>query len=235
VHIAILEDDVSLAEFISICLSSSGHSCKIFITGQDFIDNIPTTNYDLYIIDWELPDINGDIVLKWIRDNFGFHTPVLFSTRHDTETDVVKILQLGADDYIVKPLKPLVLMARINALLRRSALYAKKPKFISLNNIYIDMDARTVTLNKLPCNLTPKEFKLTSYLFQNLGTLISREELLHKIWNTSSNINTRTIDIHISRIRKKLKLDEAHGWDLHVVYQSGYRLESLTSNKTILQ
>ena len=234
-HIAILEDDVSLAEFISICLSSSGHSCKIFITGQDFIDNITSTNYDLYIIDWELPDINGDIILKWIRDNFGFQTPVLFSTRHDTETDIVKILQLGADDYIVKPLKPLELMARINALLRRSALYTKKPKFISFNDIYFDLDARTVTLNDSPCNLTPKEFKLASYLFQNLGTLISREELLNNIWNTNPNINTRTIDIHISRIRKKLKLDQAHGWDLHVVYQSGYRLESLNRNHTKLQ
>lgn len=229
-QIAILDDDRSLAEFVSICVSSSGHECKIFTTGKDFMQNAPRQNFDLHIIDWELPDINGDKVLEWLRKNYGFTTPVLFLTAHNSEEDLVKILQLGADDYVTKPVKPLELIARINALLRRSEYNTVKINVIDMQGIHFDLNAQTVSLNNELCNLTPKEYKLASYMFQKIGQLISRKELLENIWNTSSSLNTRTVDTHMSRIRKKLKLDKEHGWELQVVYQNGYRLESLTNH-----
>ena len=230
-HIAILDDDPSLAEFVSICLSSAGYSCNIFTNGTDFKSGIQLTSHDLYILDWELPDINGDIILQWLRENYGFQTPVLFLTSHDSEQDIARILQLGADDYVTKPVKPLELLARINALLRRSALSSSKHNFIHINGIYFDLTAHNVTIDQQPCSLTPKEYNLAIYLFKHLGNLITREELLEKVWKTSTDMNTRTVDIHISRLRKKLRLDEAHGWKLQVIYQYGYRLELLVSHK----
>jgi len=230
VHIAILDDDPSLAEFVSICLSSAGHTCKIFTNGTDFKEKVPQSGYDLYILDWELPDINGDIILSWLRDTYGFQTPVLFLTSHNSEQDIARILQLGADDYVTKPIKPLELIARISALLRRSSLSSNNRNFININNIYFDLDAHTVSLDQKPCTLTPKEYNLAVYLFQHLGHLITRDELLEKVWKTSTDMNTRTVDIHISRLRKKLLLDDAHGWNLQVIYQLGYRLELLTGN-----
>jgi len=230
VNIAILDDDPSLAEFVSICLSSSGHVCKIFTNGTDFKEKVSQSSFDLYILDWELPDINGDIILKWLRDTYGFQTPVLFLTSHDSEQDIAKILQLGADDYVAKPIKPLELIARISALLRRSSLSSSKHNFININGIYFDLDAHSVTLDQITCSLTPKEYDLAVYMFHHIGHLITRNELLEKVWNTSTNMNTRTVDIHISRLRKKLLLDEEHGWNLQVIYQHGYRLELVNNH-----
>ncbi|MDH5473232.1 MAG: response regulator transcription factor [Gammaproteobacteria bacterium] len=229
-NIAILDDDPSLAEFVSICLSSSGHVCKIFTNGTDFKEKVSQSSFDLYILDWELPDINGDIILKWLRDTYGFQTPVLFLTSHDSEQDIAKILQLGADDYVAKPIKPLELIARISALLRRSSLSSSKHNFININGIYFDLDAHSVTLDQITCSLTPKEYDLAVYMFHHIGHLITRNELLEKVWNTSTNMNTRTVDIHISRLRKKLLLDEEHGWNLQVIYQHGYRLELVNNH-----
>ena len=230
-NIAILDDDPSLAEFVSICLSSAGHTCSIFTNGTDFKNTIPQSNYDLYILDWELPDINGDIILQWLRDTYGFQTPVLFLTSHDSEQDIAKILQLGADDFVSKPIKPLELIARISALLRRSTLAAAKNNFININGVFFDLDAHNATMNNELCQLTPKEYSLAVYMFQHIGHLITRGELLEKVWSTSADMNTRTVDIHISRIRKKLLLDIPHGWNLQVIYQLGYRLELLNKKE----
>lgn len=226
-RIAILEDDAEQAQHISLWLSTAGHTSEIYGTASDFKKGILNTEYDLYIIDWELPDTNGDVVLDWLRNDLKSDILVLFCTAHDDEEDIVKILQLGADDYMVKPINPLELLARINALARRLPGFKNHPTSLTVNNLSLELDRRTAAVDNVPCNLTPKEFDLAVYLLQHLGSLVSREELLKSIWSIKANIDSRTVDTHISRLRKKLQLVENKGWDLNVVYQYGYRLDKV--------
>ena len=119
-RIALLEDDVSQAGIVELWLSEAGHSCQHFETGKSFIKGIINESFDLLILDWVLPDMNGDEVLSWVRDNINWHIPVLFVTMRDDETDIVAALEAGADDYMIKPVKQMEMLARINALGRRS-------------------------------------------------------------------------------------------------------------------
>lgn len=225
--IALLEDEQEQAEYVKLWLSSAGYNVDHYSTGSSFKEGIVVKDYDLCILDWELPDINGDIILDWIRNDLGSEVLIIFSTAHNTEADIVKILQLGADDYMVKPINPLEILARIQALTRRLSSTNKKPDNITINNVSLDLERRSVIVDNEICELTPKEFDLAVYLFKHLGNLVSREELLKTIWKINADIDTRTVDTHISRLRKKLKLVTSKGWNLNVVYQYGYRLDKI--------
>ena len=227
-HIAVLEDDPKQAELVALWLSSSGHTCDLFEMGREFLAAAGSGKYQLFVLDWELPDINGDEVLKQVREKWGYDIPVLFMTARDREEDIVKILQLGADDYMVKPISPMEMLARVQALGRRSNLQSGKQSSIIINNLVLDLEKRTATIDDEERALTPKEFDLIVYLTQHLGTLVTRDELLEHVWKKKGvGIDTRTVDTHVSRLRKKLQLETVDGWKLSVVYQYGYRLDGL--------
>ena len=227
--IALLEDNPSDARLIKLSIESSGHACTVFDTGQALIDKFQDRNYALLIIDWELPDITGDKVLRWARDNIGQDLPIIFITGRESTEDIVAMLDAGADDYMTKPVKLEEMLARITALVRRSRQHEKVNNTTCIEPYILDFNCHRITKAGVEIALTPKEFELARYLLQNIGDLQSRTRLLQEIWGYGPEIHTRTIDIHISRIRKKLDLTEEHGWKLTSIYHKGYRLERVAA------
>ncbi|OGT82407.1 MAG: hypothetical protein A3J35_02595 [Gammaproteobacteria bacterium RIFCSPLOWO2_02_FULL_52_10] len=225
--IALLEDNPSDARLLKQCIESSGHACTVFETGQSLINEFHKRVFELLIIDWELPDITGDKVLRWARDSIGHDLPIIFITGHDSTEDIVAMLDAGADDYMTKPVKLEEMLARITALVRRSRQHEKTDNTTFIEPYSLDFNCHRITKAGVEIALTPKEFELARYLLQNIGDLLSRTKLLQEIWGYGPEIHTRTIDIHISRIRKKLELTEEHGWKLTSIYHKGYRLEHI--------
>ena len=223
--IALLEDEPSDAKLISLFLESSEYKCTVFTTGQALIDILPESNFDLLIIDWQLPDTSGDKILDWIRTNIGWDLPVVFVTGRDSTEDIVAMLEAGADDYMTKPVNLQEMLARITALIRRSQDQNKNQDVIELDPYVMDFNRHRLTRAGTEISLTPKEFELTGYLLRNIGQLIAREKLLQEVWGYGPEVHTRTIDIHMSRIRKKLSLTEENGWKLTSIYHEGYRLD----------
>jgi two-component system response regulator RegX3 len=224
VKIAIVDDDPSLAELVSIWLSDAGYECINYTSGQDFIKTVNTEQFDLLLLDWVMPDFDGEQVLEWIRSQSDLDMPVIFVTARDTEDDISKILTQGADDYIVKPVKQKELVARIKAVTRRLAPQHDQQEMI-FGNLRIDPASRVVSKIGEPVKLTEKEFKLILFIFKNIGRLLSRDQILSAVWGYDEGINTRTVDTHMSRIRKKLDLSQENGWRLSSIYHQGYRLE----------
>ncbi|MEJ2141624.1 MAG: response regulator transcription factor [Gammaproteobacteria bacterium] len=227
--IAIVDDDPSIAELVSIWLSDAGYSCSNFSSGHDFMKAVNTEQYDLLLLDWVMPEFDGEQVLEWIRNQPDLDMPVIFVTARDTEDDISKILTQGADDYIVKPVKQKELVARIKAVTRRSIPHNDHQEMV-FGNLCIDPVSRIVSKVGEPVKLTEKEFKLILFIFKNIGRLLSREQILSAVWGYDEGINTRTVDTHMSRIRKKLDLAPENGWRLSSIYHQGYRLERLETD-----
>lgn len=225
--IALLEDNPTDARLIKSYIESSGHSCKVFETGQSLIKELQTHSYALLLVDWELPDITGDEILMWVRKNIGLELPVIFVTGRDSTQDIVAMLDAGADDYMTKPVNLEEMLARITALVRRAHLPGKAGNSMYIEPYSLDFSSHRIAKAGMEIPLTPKEFELAGYLLQNIGSLLSRTKLLQDIWGYGPEIHTRTIDIHISRIRRKLELTEENGWKLISIYHKGYRLERL--------
>jgi len=223
-RIALLEDETELAALVHAWLHQAGHECSTFGTGREFMDGVRNAHFDLFILDWMLPDIQGDAVLDWIRQRVGWQVPVLFATARDSEEDIVAMLKRGADDYLVKPLSQPVLLARVEAAARRARGAQPAPRAL-FGPYEVDTNDRTILHHGARIELTQKEFDLALFLFQNPGRLLSRDHVLESVWGKNPLINTRTVDTHVSRIRKKLDLTTESGWRLTPVYGYGYRLE----------
>ncbi|MEZ5583874.1 MAG: response regulator transcription factor [Candidatus Competibacteraceae bacterium] len=223
-RIALLEDDALLAQLMSTWLAEAGHECTVFNTGKQFTHSLRRETFDVLVLDWMLPDTDGIQVLQWIREHIDWPIPVLFVTGRDEEVDIVKALNQGADDYMTKPVKRLEMLARITAISRRSASQDNKD-ILEFGRYRIDLNTRTIYLDDQPIELTEKEFELGLFLFRYASRVLSRGHILENVWGRNPNINTRTVDTHISRIRHKLNLNAEYGWQLKAVYQHGYRLE----------
>lgn len=224
-RIAIVEDDQMLAEMMQLWLREAGYDCSWFNTGKLLIRELGKDGADLVILDWMLPDTNGIELLRWIRQHSNWLIPVIFVTGRDSESDIVQGLQEGADDYMTKPVQRLELLARVEAVCRRSLPRDEDARHLEFGKYTIDLDTRTVALSGEPIELTQKEFDLVLFLFRGAGRILARGHILEAVWGRSPNVNTRTVDTHISRIRRKLELKPVNGWQLKAVYQHGYRLE----------
>jgi DNA-binding response OmpR family regulator len=228
-RIALLEDDPSQSDLVRFWLAGAGHVCHSFDRSREFMRTLARDSFDILVFDWELPDVNGDEVLAWVRANGHDTVPVLFTTARDTEEDIVAALKAGADDYLVKPLRKHELLARIDALVRRAGLVAAPGSVLKVAEFTIDVDRRVITRNDAPIDLTQKDFDLATFLFRNIGNLVSRGHILESVWGRSPDLNTRTVDTHVSRLRTKLGLLPENGWRLSAIYQHGYRLERLAA------
>lgn len=226
-HIAIAEDHPDQLAVLSAWLQGAQHSVRGFGTAAAFFDALQKEHFDLLVIDWTLPDGTGADLLPWIRRNLGWDVPVLVLTTHDDEHTVVQALEAGADDYVIKRVNRLELLARVTGLGRR--VRPSGASVLRLGAFEVDIARQVLTLDGVPVPLAQKEFDLSSYLFQNPGKLLSRDHLLNRVWGIHADVDTRTVDTHISRLRKKLSLDGSKGWRLVPIYGVGYRCERVDS------
>ena len=227
-RIAVLEDDPSQSSLLERWITSEGYVCRAFSRGHDIVKALLSDTFDLVVLDWEVPDLNGEQVLKLIRKSEREYLPVMFTTARSREEDMVRALKNGADDYLVKPLRRLEFLARIEALLRRfraQALIANEP--FQIGPYRVDVAGRTLWRNGVAINLTQKEFNLAVLLLRDVGRILSRPYLLDTVWGPRASIGARTVDSHISQLRSKLDLYPERGWRLSAIYQRGYRLERI--------
>lgn len=223
-RIALLEDHQDQVDLVCAWLKADGHVCHAFLQGKDLVRAAQRETFDMFLLDWEVPGLSGAEVLTWIRANIAEPVPVLFVTARQREEDIVHALSSGADDYMVKPLRRLELLARISAVARRIRSRVEEES-IQTGRLAVDLRQRRVKLDGVEVNLTQKDYELTVFLLRNVGRLLSRGHILEAVWGHSADLNTRTVDTHVSRIRGKLQLTPENGWRLSAVYQHGYRLE----------
>jgi DNA-binding response OmpR family regulator len=222
-NVAILDDDPYQRRLLSLLAESGGHRVTAFDGGPALLEAIARADaIDLLLLDWVMPGMSGEAVLRALRDGAAPRLPVIVVTARDGEADVVGVLKQGADDYVVKPPKALELLARIEALARRAGVGRSVP--VRAGRFEVDLSRRAVLLDGQEIVLTLKEFDLAAQLFRNPGTLVTRAQLLESIWSVGLGPDTRTVDTHASRVRRKLGLDGSTGWALQSVYGYGYRL-----------
>ncbi|WP_286925061.1 MULTISPECIES: response regulator transcription factor [Lysinibacillus] len=211
--ILIVEDEIPINELIKRNLQSVGHRCISAFDGMEAMDKLAQQEIDLVLLDIMLPEIDGFEVFQRIQG-----TPTIFLTARSSLSDKVKGLTLGADDYLVKPFEMLELLARVEALLRRTN---KEKRNFELDGVEIDFKSRQVFLHKNLVECTPREFDLLEVLVNNRNIALSRDKLLELAWGYDYMGDTRTVDVHIQKLRKKLKLESR----IKTVYKMGYRLE----------
>ena len=215
IKILIVDDEKPICDLIDMNLSAAGYSCVAVQDGLSAIDAVERETFDLVLLDIMLPGADGYDVMEYIKP---FKVPVIFiSAKHEVK-DRVKGLKLGADDYLIKPFDVTELLARVEAVLRR---YNKSEKKLTVGEIEIDLEARRVTRSGNPVPLTSKEFDLLMLFAENRNVALFRESLYEKVWDDEYYANSRTLDLHVQRLRRKL------GWEknLVAVYKVGYRLE----------
>lgn len=229
-RIALVEDDVHVGQLMSLWLEEDGFQYQLYLTGKAFLKAMGRESFDVIILDWMLPDINGDALLAWVRKHVDWPVPVVFVTARDSEQDIVNGLNLGADDYITKPVRRGEFVARINAVARRAGVSAAGDRqVLELPPYRVDTASRTIAIAGKPVELTQKEFEVANFLFHNVGRLLSRGHILESVWGKAAELHTRTVDTHMSRLRSKLGFETASGWKLTAVYNHGYRLEHVVS------
>lgn len=215
IKILIVDDEKAICDLIDLNLSAAGYQCKSVQDGLDALELIEKESYDLILLDIMLPGADGYDIMEYIRP---LGIPVIFITAKHEVRDRVKGLKLGADDYLVKPFDVVELVARVEAVLRR---YNKADQQLTAEDVVVDVEARRVTRGGRNVELTNKEFGLLVLFMKNKNVALFRETLYEKVWEGEYFGDSRTLDLHVQRLRKKL------GWErnLVAVYKVGYRLE----------
>ncbi|WP_448586303.1 response regulator transcription factor [Thermaurantiacus sp.] len=222
---AVVDDDRAQTALVQKLLEGAGHHCDVFHQGRALISRLRQETYDLLILDWSMPGLSGIEVLKTVRAGPFSATPVLMLTARADDADVVAGLEAGADDYVVKPLVPAVFLARVDAILRRVRKSQPASGPLVHGPYQFDRLTETVRFGSVSVKLTAKEFALALVFFENLSRPLSRAWLLQSVWGTTAEIESRTLDAHVSKIRAKLRLRAESGYRLLPVYSYGYRLE----------
>ncbi len=214
-HILIVEDEKPIAELIEMTLLQAGYSCTIALDGNRAADLVENTEFDLILLDIMLPGVDGYELMEYIEPT---GMPVIFLTAKATVADRVKGLKMGADDYILKPFEPMELVARVETVLRR---LGKSSAQLVAFGVTVDTAARMVNRNGVEIGLTPREFDLLEILVKNRGVALYREVLFERAWGGELEADSRTLDLYIQRLRKKLDWQEK----IRTVYKIGYMLE----------
>ena len=216
IHILIVEDEKPISNLIRLSLKKAGYACTCVYDGAEAADVLETQSFDLILLDVMLPEIDGFSLMEYIRP---MEIPVIFLTARNTVSDRVKGLELGAEDYIVKPFEVIELLARVNVVLRR---YNKTAAELRIGGLVIDTKGMLVYKDGAEIALTPKEYELLLLFARNPGIALYREMIYERVWNEEYPYGSKTVDLHVQRLRKKL------GWEeiLHAVPKVGYRLEA---------
>ena len=215
IKILVVDDEKPICDLIDLNLSASGYQCRTVQDGLEALNIIESDPFDLSLLDIMLPGADGYDIMEYIRP---MGIPVIFITAKHEVRDRVKGLKLGADDYLVKPFDVVELVARVEAVLRR---YNKTEQILTAGDVSVDVEAHRVTKAGKPVELTNKEFGLLVLFIRNKNVALFRETLYEKVWEGEYFGDSRTLDLHVQRLRRKL------GWEhsLVAVYKVGYRLE----------
>lgn len=221
-RILVVEDDHDIADLIVHYLRKAGHTVSYLASGSDVVPHLRREPADLVVLDWMLPGMSGMAVCEALRnDTATLHLPIIMLTARGDEADRVAGLERGADDYVTKPFSPKELVARVAARLRRPSSMPPDAAVLTYRSITIDSDRHQVLLDGAEVRLTAKEFLLLKYLVQHRGRVLSRDLLLTDVWGYQYTGGTRTVDVHVRRLREKLPvLNEA----IETVKQFGYKL-----------
>ena len=219
-RVLVVEDAKDMNRLIVKTLTRAGYSVDGCYNGEEALDFLAGAEYDAILLDVMMPKLDGYALLEKLRSQ-GMDTPVLFLTARDAISDRVKGLDLGADDYLVKPLDFEELLARIRAMTRKKS--GKKSNVFTLGDLQVDAQSHTVTRGGKEINLLPKEFTILEYMIRNQGTVLSREQLENQIWNYERSGSSNNIDVYISKLRKKID-GEGQSRLLHTIRGVGWVL-----------
>ena len=216
VKILIAEDEEPIANLIRMNLKKAGYACECAYDGQEAADRMEEGHYDLLLLDIMLPKINGYELMEYAKS---IQLPVIFITAMDSTENMVKGLKMGAEDYLAKPFEIVELLARVEAVLRRCN---KIGRMLHILDVDIDLSSRTVMQDNQQILLTLKEYELLLFFARNPNIALYREVIYEQVWEKEYTGDSRTVDLHVQRLKKKL------GWDKHIcaVYKIGYRLET---------
>lgn len=229
VNILIVDDEQAIADLVEVYLRNENYRVLKFYNGKDALACVKSERLDLAILDVMLPDIDGFSICRQIREKHNF--PVIMLTAKEQEIDKITGLTLGADDYVTKPFRPLELVARVKAQLRRFTKYnpaesGREGRMIAFSGLVLDMDTHECTLNEKKLALTPTEFSILWFLGSNRGRVISSEELFHEVWGEKYFTNSNnTVMVHIRHLREKMHDSAEHPKYIKTVWGVGYKID----------
>jgi two-component system response regulator RegX3 len=225
-RILIVEDEESVLDPLELLLSKEGFTIETARDGREALEKFAKTNPDLILLDLMLPEVSGTEVCRQIRAKS--QVPIIMLTAKDTEVDKVVGLELGADDYVVKPYSKAELVARIKAVLRRNNAdaFVNQGGSISAGPVVIDVERHQVSINGENIALPLKEFELLEFLVRNSGRVLTRTQLIDRVWGSDYFGDTKTLDVHVKRLRAKIEKDPANPVYIQTIRGRGYKFES---------
>jgi DNA-binding response OmpR family regulator len=215
IKILIVEDEVPISNLISMSLEKAGYQCECVFDGMEAADKLEEEYYDLVLLDIMLPKVDGYELMEYIQP---MGIPVIFLTAKSNVEDTVKGLEMGAEDYLTKPFEIVELLARVEVVLRR---YDKNEQYLRVEEVEVDTRSRTVKKDKKVVRLTNKEYELLIMFIKNKNIALFRDVIYERIWEKDYTGESRTVDLHVQRLKRKL------GWEekIKTIYKIGYRLE----------
>lgn len=227
IKILVVEDEPSLSEVVSLYLKRAGYQVQIAADGRLAMNILEKQIPDFVILDLMLPEVDGLSLTRWLRDRS--NVPIIMVTSRREEIDRIAGLEMGADDYVVKPFSPQELVSRVRAVLRRTGREqagAESERDLSLGKINISPSTRIVTVRESPIDLTAKEFDLLYLLARHPKQVFTRDQLLERVWGGAEYIDPGTVTVHIRRLREKIESDPSSPTHLLTVWGVGYKFES---------
>jgi phosphate regulon transcriptional regulator PhoB len=225
-HILIVDDEPDLVELLSYNLKKEGFTVTSAVDGEEALLMLKKSTFSLILLDLMLPGIQGLELCRILRQNQKTeHIPIIMITAKGEETDKIRGLETGADDYITKPFSPKELIARVNAVLRRASELITKETIIRIGDLSIDPERYSVQKNAKPIHLSVTEFKLLLFLVERRGRVFSRDQLLDAIWKDETFVEPRTVDVHVRRLRTQIESDPSQPIYIKTRRGIGYYVE----------
>jgi DNA-binding response OmpR family regulator len=226
-RIVVLENDPSQAELVRHSLELAGHLARRCDRADGLLRALEQDPLDVLVLDWDCKENGGAEALKRVRASPQPRVPVLVASICNREEDVVTAFRQGADAFMPKPVRQRELVARVEALARHANRHSRRPDLLELGPYRADCQMRTLLRCGRAVSLTSKDFDLSVLFLRNVGRLISRRDICESVWGCSANVTSRTLDTHVSRVRRKLALTAENGWSLAAAYGFGYRLTAV--------
>ena len=224
--VLIVEDEVSFSDALAYLLKKESYEVEVAVNGAEAIERFQTFNPDLILLDLMIPEVSGTEVCRVIRSTS--QVPIIMLTAKDSEIDKVVGLELGADDYVTKPYSSRELLARMKAVMRRNSgdnAGIEEGALLTAGSVRMDLDKHQVTVNSVAVTFPLKEFELLEFLMRNSGRVLTRSQLIDRVWGNDYFGDTKTLDVHIKRLRAKIEEDPANPKMIHTIRGLGYKLE----------